>query len=264
VYTTPDIYLITKVTIDHRIHPIEGVFTKNRERETEIASIFAQWVNPLRWTAHSCGSWAADSGSSIVGMETMMAHQAMAPAFLFYTRDPNPQSRQQGHFVPHPHPHHPAALQHHMTVFPVVPTLTSSPMYSRPNSSNSQVQVPHPKVLASMPLTLPTLASPQPIAHKPTMVLDTDVSDADGMYYPSTPPLSSSGSVISSPGSYDMLQTPSNPMFSGLDGKETCEFDGVPENFLTLDWSSCPSPTMTPGTYSEIFLKVAFWFNPKE
>ncbi|KAK0633446.1 hypothetical protein B0T14DRAFT_68859 [Immersiella caudata] len=183
-------------------------------------------------------------------METMMAHQGMAPAFLYYNPDPNPQNRQQGHFVPHPHPHpHPALQQHHhMTVFPVVPTLPSTPMYSRPNSSSSQIQM-HPKMFPGMPSTLTPLASPQPIAHKPNMVLDTDISEVDSMYYPSTPPLSSSGSVISSPGSYDMLQTPLNPMFSGLDGvegKEVCNVDGLPENFPALDWSSCASPPMTP------------------
>jgi len=137
-----------------------------------------------------------------------------------------------------------------MTVFPVVPTLPSTPMYSRPNSSSSQIQM-HSKMFATVPSMLTPLASPQPIAHKPTMVLDTDLREADNMYYPSTPPLSSSGSVISSPGSYDMLQTPLNPMFSGLDGvegKEVCNVDSLPENFPALDWSSCASPPMTPGT----------------
>lgn len=183
-------------------------------------------------------------------MDTMMAPQGMAPAFLYYNPDPNPQNRQQGHFVPqpHPHPHAHAALQHHMTVFPVVPTLPSTPMYSRPSSSSSQIQM-YPRMFASVPSMLTPLASPQPIAHKPTMVLDTDLREADNMYYPSTPPLSSSGSVISSPGSYDMLQTPLNPMFSGLDGvegKEVCNVDSLPENFPALDWSSCASPPMTP------------------
>lgn len=80
------------------------------------------------------------------------------------------------------------------------------------------------------------------------MVLETDRRcDADG--YPSTPPLSSAGSVIGSPGSCDMLATPLNPMFSGLEGsmmafKEEVE---VPEQFPNLDWNSCASPPMTPG-----------------
>jgi len=135
-----------------------------------------------------------------------------------------------------------------MGVFPAVPTLPSTPMYPRPNSPGSLVQT-RPRMFHGLASTLTPLASPQPLTHKPTMVLDTDISEADSMYYPSTPPLSSSGSAISSPGSFDMLQTPLNPMFSGLDGvggKEVCNVDNLAESFPTLDWSSCTSPPMTP------------------
>jgi hypothetical protein len=47
-----------------------------------------------------------------------------------------------------------------------------------------------------------------------------------------------------------MLQTPLNPMFSGLDGmdgKPTCDMDGELESFPNLDWSACASPPLTPG-----------------
>ncbi len=197
----------------------------------------------------------ADSGNlnSILEMEAMMTHQAMAPAFFYYNPDPSADNRQQGHFMPRPNAH---ALpqQHQMTVFPVVPTLPSTPLpstpvYSRPGSACSQPAM-HPKMFGGVPLTLTPQASPQLLHHKPSIVLDTDLSEADGLYYPSTPPLSSSGSVISSPGSCDILQTPLNPMFSGLDGfesKETCDNDGQLESFPNLDWSSCASPPMTPG-----------------
>ncbi|GKT83332.1 zinc finger protein msn2 4 [Colletotrichum tofieldiae] len=78
------------------------------------------------------------------------------------------------------------------------------------------------------------MASPQPMAHKPAIMLETEICD-DNLYFPSTPPLSTCGSAISSPNnSCELLQTPMNPMFSGLDGfdgldgfKETLE---VPEN----------------------------------
>ncbi|GKT55070.1 zinc finger protein msn2 4 [Colletotrichum tofieldiae] len=93
------------------------------------------------------------------------------------------------------------------------------------------------------------MASPQPMAHKPAIMLETEICD-DNLYFPSTPPLSTCGSAISSPNnSCELLQTPMNPMFSGLDGfdgldgfKETLE---VPEN-LAVDWNSCGSPPMTP------------------
>ena len=89
------------------------------------------------------------------------------------------------------------------------------------------------------------------MAHRPSIVLETDMCDSDNMYYPSTPPLSTSGSVISSPGSCDMLATPLNPMFSGLDGfegaKDVCDEELKTEKFPVLDWSSCASPPLTPG-----------------
>jgi hypothetical protein len=198
----------------------------------------------------------ADTGRSITTvMEQIMASQEVPSAFLFYTPDAN---RQQGHFMPHPHPfqHVQPPLHHHMNVFPAVPTLPSNHGYSRPNSAGSQVQMNASKMFAGAPSMLTPLASPQPLTHlKPAMALDTGVCDSDSLYYPSTPPLSSSGSAISSPGScYDMLQTPLNPMFSGLEavqGKAACRMDGLPESFPDLpDWSQqVSSPPMTPGMH---------------
>ncbi|KAL2134027.1 hypothetical protein VTI74DRAFT_1191 [Chaetomium olivicolor] len=171
-------------------------------------------------------------------METMMTAQSAGPAFFFYSPEPNPEGRQHGRFIPQQHP----------AMLPVVPPLPSTPVYSRPGLSCSQPPL-LPKGFTSVPIlpsTLTPLASPMPIAHKPTIVLDTELSEVDGLYSPSTPPLSSSGSVISSPGSCDMLQTPLNPMFSGLDGKEACDMDGELESFPALDWSACASPPLTP------------------
>jgi hypothetical protein len=98
----------------------------------------------------------------------------------------------------------------------------------------------------------------QPL-HRPTIVLDMDKFDpADHMCYPQTPPLSSAGSVMGSPGSCDMLATPLNPMFSGLENTPMCikeEVDALPiEQFPALDWDSCASPPMTPGKFVYIVL----------
>lgn len=98
--------------------------------------------------------------------------------------------------------------------------------------------------------------------HRPTIILDTDKFEpGDGMCYPQTPPLSTAGSVISSPGSCDMLATPLNPMFSGLEGtpmfKEEVEAQPI-EQFPNLEWHSCASPPMTPSKSTNIsFLVVA-------
>ncbi|KAH8675738.1 hypothetical protein BX600DRAFT_432294 [Xylariales sp. PMI_506] len=185
----------------------------------------------------------------------MMVSQAMGAApFFYYNPDPNPENRHHGHFSQHP------ALQQ-MQMFPVVPTLPSTPIYSRPSSSCSQPPM-HAKVLSAIPSNLTPMASPQLASRKPTMliqnhstklVLETDVYDADGLYYPATPPLSTSGSNVGSPGSIDMLATPLNPMFSGLDGLENLKSDVeiIPDHLDGLDWSNCASPPMTPVYLSQ-------------
>lgn len=192
-----------------------------------------------QWFVTGAGWLTATSSAK---MDTMMTPQPNGPAFFFYSPDPNPESRQHGRFIPQQHP----GLPPQMTMLPVVAPLPSTPVYSRPGSSCSQPSL-LPKGYPMLPSTLTPVASPMPIAHKPTIVLDTELCEAEGFYSPATPPLSSSGSVISSPGSCDMLQTPLNPMFSGLDGKEACNMDGELESFPNLDWSACASPPLTPG-----------------
>lgn len=151
-----------------------------------------------------------------------MAPNGMAPTYFFYTPE-FPENRQQpqqhpGHFIAHPS----LALNgmhHGLGMYPMVPTLPSTPVYSRPSSSCSQPPMQHNKAFTSIPQSMTPMASPRPVAHKPAMMLKSESPDLDS-YPPSTPPLSISGSasVMSSPGSVDMLQTPLNPMFSGLDG----------------------------------------------
>ncbi|WQF77908.1 Putative Zinc finger C2H2-type [Colletotrichum destructivum] len=178
---------------------------------------------------------------------TMMTAQAMGQApFLYYRPEQKPDtSRHRGHFSQQPNMHQ---HQHqHMAMYPMVPTLPSTPIYSRPNSSCSQLM--GPTLYSNGPANMTPMASPQAMSHKPAIMLETEMGD-DGLYFPSTPPLSTCGSTISSPNnSCELLQTPMNPMFSGLDGfdgldgfKETLE---VPEN-LAIDWNSCGSPPMTP------------------
>lgn len=183
----------------------------------------------------------------------------MGPApFFYYTPDPNPENRQHGHFSQHP------ALQQlqlqqqqQQQMYPVVPTLPSTPIYSRPNSSCSQQQAPA-KVFTSMPSTMTPVASPLatqragPFAQGPPakLMLDTEFCESDGFYYPATPPLSTSGSSMGSPdnSTNEVLATPLNPMFSGLDGCENVkpEPDMSKAKLEVLDWASCGSPPLTP------------------
>lgn len=199
-----------------------------------------------------------------------MAQQAMAPAFFYYSPDPNPENRHHGHFIPHPqpqshhaHPYATHAMPQQMQMFPQVPVLPSTPLpstpgFSRPSSSCSQppmhTQGKHSFTSAPQQQVLTPQASPVRVhqaLHRPTIVLDTvKFDESEGMCYPQTPPLSAAGSVMGSPGSCDMLATPLNPMFSGLEGtpmgiKE--EVDILPvEQFPMLEWNTCSSPPMTP------------------
>lgn len=197
-----------------------------------------------------------------------MTPQTAAPAFFFYSPDPNPESRQHGRFIPQQHP----GLAP-MNMLPIVAPLPSSTpaVYSRPGSSAScsqQQQQQQPPLLPKgayagcvpiLPSTMVASPMPMPVAHKPAIVLDTELCE-EGLYSPATPPLSSSGSAISSPGSCDMLQTPLNPMFSGLDGKDARGLDEL-ERFPALDWSACASPPLTPGTLQSFFLFLFFLKN---
>lgn len=120
----------------------------------------------------------------------------------------------------------------------------ASPVYSRPGSSCSQP----PTLFSNGPAVMTPTGSPPSMNYKPAIMLETEFGD--NPYFPSTPPLSTSGSTVGSPKSCDMLQTPLNPMFSGLDG-----FAGIKSGFESiessiLDWASCGSPPMTPGKYN--------------
>lgn len=167
-----------------------------------------------------------------------IAPRAMAPAAMFYYGpDAGQENRQHAHAHYNPH----LVLQQ-MPMYPIVPTVPSTPIYSRPSSSSSQPPV-HSKVYqARIAAALTPCASPQPM-HRPAIMLETEFRDGD--YFPSTPPLSSSAS---SPGSCDMLQTPCNPMFSGLDGFEGEQRIKVEQldSFPNVDWSKCGSPPLTP------------------
>jgi hypothetical protein len=85
------------------------------------------------------------------------------------------------------------------------------------------------------------------------LMIDSDCQDGDMYYYPSTPPLSASGSVMSSPSNCDVIQTPMNTMFMGLEGfegvKQGCQGEVQSENLVGSDWQRCGSPPMTPGMF---------------
>ncbi|KAH0541642.1 hypothetical protein FGG08_003873 [Glutinoglossum americanum] len=184
--------------------------------------------------------------------------------FFYYNPDPKPDHRQHGHFSPHPtstnnqYHHFQPQMQGNEQPMP----LPSSVIYSRPSSASSQSQF---KSQAPVQSAMTPMASPQPLCQKPTVLiqdntphllpLDTACAASDMYFFPSTPPLSTSGSSISSPpSSCGMLPTPINgngnvfglEYFEGV--KEGCEGEVQSENLVGGDWSRFGSPPMTPGS----------------
>lgn len=152
--------------------------------------------------------------------------------FFYYNPDPTGENaRQHGHFTPHPHG----------------------------QQTFQQQTVSFPQTAYANHMLTP-VASPQPMYQKPTILIqeqnspflhpiDTDFSDL--RFAPATPPLSSSGSNISSPPSTcEFLPTPVNGAFfhgEGIEGvKQGCEDEVFSEILAAgVEWRSA-SPPMTP------------------
>ncbi|PYI03722.1 hypothetical protein BO78DRAFT_191945 [Aspergillus sclerotiicarbonarius CBS 121057] len=110
-------------------------------------------------------------------------------------------------------------------------------------------------------MNMTPIASPQPSHLKPTIVvqqgspalmpLDTRFVGNDYYAFPSTPPLSTAGSSISSPPSTSgTLHTPINDSFFAFEKvegvKEGCEGDVHAEILANADWTRSDSPPLTP------------------
>ena len=173
--------------------------------------------------------------------------------FFYYNPDPKSDTRQHGHFSQHPTVQFPVYHQQ-------LQAMPSTPIYSRPNSSSSQPPMQAKTFNSGFPSSVTPMASPRPMYQKPTiliqdhstrLVMEADYPEADMYYYPSTPPLSASGSVSSSPSSCEVVPTPMNTVFFGLEGfegvKEGCEGEVQSENLAGGEWARCGSPPMTPG-----------------
>ncbi|KAE8550679.1 hypothetical protein EYB25_006907 [Talaromyces marneffei] len=121
----------------------------------------------------------------------------------------------------------------------------------------------HPQLAPKLPIhsqmSMTPIASPQPTHMKPSImiqqqndspVLMTLDTRFDFYSFPSTPPLSSAGSSISSPPSTcGMIHTPVNGSFTleSMEGvKEGCESEVHAEILAKPDWGRSDSPPLTP------------------
>ena len=177
------------------------------------------------------------------------------PAFFYYNPEPTPEHRQHGHFSQHPSAGHGDAQmqRYHQQYFN-----PGMMIHGQQHMMYPQVPVPSPHLHQK-----PVLVSPRPIQQKagfltsseqPSLSLDTECSTPDLCVYPSTPPLSVSGSASSSPPSTcAILPTPVTGSYMGtaiIEGvKEGCEGDVKNEILAGGDIFRPCSPPLTPGTF---------------
>ena len=182
----------------------------------------------------------------------------------FFYYNPEPGHREHGHFSAHPSAAHDGVqmqqLQQQMYQQEMMMRGQSQMMYARPSWSGSQFYLPSKPSLPTQPIVTPTV-SPRPLQQKPAFLyqpdalplsLDTECGTPDVYVYPSTPPLSVSGSAISSPPSTcGILPTPTTGAFFILENiegvKEGCEGDVQSEILAGGDWTRSCSPPLTPG-----------------
>ena len=179
------------------------------------------------------------------------------PSFFYYSSDPNTDHRQHGHFTPHPNAVHDGMVMHHyqqQLYHHEMMMHGQYPMYAPLPSSGPHTYQPQKPMLA--------MASPRPMQQKPAFLcqyegqqlsVDTECNNTDLHVYPSTPPLSFSGSASSSPPSTcGALPTPVTGAYMGLEKniegvKEGCQSDVQSEILAGGDWTRCCSPPLTPG-----------------
>lgn len=206
--------------------------------------------------------------SSTTNMESShTVHPQVLGQSPFFYYNPEPGHREHGQFSPHPGPAHDGVqlrqLQQQMYQQEMMLRGQSQMMYNGPSASSSQFYLPSKPSLPTQPVITP-VASPRPLQQKPAFLyqhdglplsLDTECGTPDVYVYPSTPPLSVSGSAISSPPSTcGILPTPTSGAFftpENIEGvKEGCESDVQSEILAGGNWTRSCSPPLTPGTSS--------------
>ena len=202
--------------------------------------------------------------------------------FFYYNPDPKAYNRQHGHFSPHPNGQTTPLSATFNSTLPR--SILHDALYSRPQSAAGlTTAAPAGPLHRSLPprsaynpeAVLTPLASPRPLYHKPAVLvhpshespyllpIDPDCTDAS--FVPSTPPLSCSGSAISSPPSAsDYVQTPLLPgvAFSAHERYEvvakpshahhgSSDEDRYSDAVAAThhDWPASGSPPITPGTF---------------
>ena len=185
-------------------------------------------------------------------------------SFFYYNPETNTDHRQHGLFTTHPNaPVDDLQAQRcQQSMYSQEGLLQGQPpmMYPQSSSSDAQCLVPS-QAVHTMQAANMHMMSPRPLHQKPTFMyhsdgprlsVNTECGTPDVFVYPSTPPLSVSGSAISSPPSTcGVLPTPVTGPFFALENiegvKEGCEGEVQSEILAGGDWTRCCSPPLTPG-----------------
>ncbi|KAI2392027.1 hypothetical protein LOY90_005734 [Ophidiomyces ophidiicola] len=200
------------------------------------------------------------------------APPAGQPSFFYYNPDPDAFSGQHGYFSTHPAEMQPIeshAVFSHEQYSPHQQLQIPDQQHHHQHHLLQQQQHHHlhqsgpmlaPKTFLNEEMMLSPSTSPRPLHIKPSILLhgspglmSLDTSCINDFHtFPSTPPLSTSGSTISSPpSSCGLLRTPINGTgfyrSESIEGvKEGCEGDVNSEILANGDWTRSNSPPLTP------------------
>ncbi|RKF80677.1 C2H2 finger domain transcription factor sebA [Golovinomyces cichoracearum] len=177
-------------------------------------------------------------------MDSSYHHVSALPhsSFLYYT----PDIRHSG-FSQDQHGNLPSPIYHSHISQSLQPTSTFSP--SEISNSNIPLSQIYHCAYSRGPSNV---ATPSTEYHKTNylssnlssnLLVDTKIQDPDLYYYPSTPPLSASRSITSSPPDYNGLTTPINAAFAGVNRVKEINIADATNN---RNWTENGSPPVTP------------------
>ena len=184
---------------------------------------------------------------------------AMGPnSFYFYHPDPQSEEQRQ-------HGQYPVQLQQPAVIHPQI----SANAHFSAQSQQTYLATPQPILQHLMPTPV---ASPQPIHHRPTILIEKQeprLHALDTDCVPATPALSASGTSASSPpSSIGFLPTPVNgstPAPESLHGvKQGCEVEVLSEILAGGEFQRSQSPPLTPSKFTTLFLRNSHMHNTKQ
>ncbi|KAL7273207.1 hypothetical protein RUND412_003950 [Rhizina undulata] len=200
-------------------------------------------------------------------------------SFFYYTPDTSSQTRQHGHFLPHPNGLSPQQQQQHASTSDSAASANmpypSALMCSRPSSSHLKSNAPT-IIHAPTPILATATLSPEALQKhtglltpsSPTLLGMDGPAGGDFYFFPSTPTLSSSSTVSTSPMS-TVLTTPIDAPWSlddscnGTITPADMELPGTPETWRPMTPGYiCPPHIMSHQSTPSLLLSACPSLSP--